>query len=232
MTLTTDRGQSEGTTEKVTLMLSGGLDSVVLAHDLHAQGKDVTALHFRFSSKHGMRALESARRTCDRLGIPLHVVGLDGVAEVMSAVMPPASLTADECDTANEDAADVPSAMLFLPSVAAFYTQAAHRDAIYLGVIAEQARRLPGIMTVLEAMPGLIAGLNPRIGRVEAVAPYATRNKAEVIRRGAELGVDLETTWSCTDATLDLPCGQCNACRERRLSFVEAGVTDRTDYVG
>jgi len=61
-------------------------------------------------------------------------------------------------------------------------------------------------------------------------APFATLHKADVIRRGVELGVPLELTLSCMQPKDGLHCGRCSKCRERRDAFREAQVEDPTRY--
>jgi 7-cyano-7-deazaguanine synthase len=74
----------------------------------------------------------------------------------------------------------------------------------------------------------LSLGLNHTIS-IEA--PYARRSKADVIRRGAELGAPMALTLSCMKPAEGLThCGLCSKCRERHLAFVEAGVEDPTTY--
>jgi 7-cyano-7-deazaguanine synthase len=64
---------------------------------------------------------------------------------------------------------------------------------------------------------------------LEVVAPYRELSKADVIRRGADL--PLELTLSCLRPTPDgRHCGDCNKCRERAVAFAAAGVPDRTVY--
>ena len=60
-------------------------------------------------------------------------------------------------------------------------------------------------------------------------APYASMSKAEVIRRGAALGVPFELTLSCMKPA-GQHCGECSKCRERHDAFVEAGIPDPTAY--
>ena len=60
--------------------------------------------------------------------------------------------------------------------------------------------------------------------------PFATLHKADVIRKGIELGVPLELTLSCMQPKDGLHCGRCSKCRERRDGFREAGVEDPTTY--
>jgi 7-cyano-7-deazaguanine synthase len=61
------------------------------------------------------------------------------------------------------------------------------------------------------------------------VAPYRELSKSDVIRRGADL--PLELTLSCLRPTPDgRHCGDCNKCRERVEAFAAANVVDRTRY--
>jgi 7-cyano-7-deazaguanine synthase len=61
------------------------------------------------------------------------------------------------------------------------------------------------------------------------VAPYRGLHKAEVVRRGRDL--PLELTMSCAAPTPDgIHCGACSKCRERVDAFAEAGIADRTRY--
>ena len=65
--------------------------------------------------------------------------------------------------------------------------------------------------------------------QVELNAPFAQLTKAGIVRRGADLRVPFEQTWSCYEGG-DLHCGQCATCCERREAFVEASVPDPTLY--
>jgi 7-cyano-7-deazaguanine synthase len=70
----------------------------------------------------------------------------------------------------------------------------------------------------------------------EIVTPFLTWQKADVIRRGIELGVPFEFTLSCMspivagDTSEVLHCGLCSKCRERRDAFAAAGVSDPSTY--
>ena len=55
--------------------------------------------------------------------------------------------------------------------------------------------------------------------------------KAQIVREGARLGLDMGLSWSCYDPTPEgLHCGACDSCRIRAKGFVEAGVADPTHY--
>lgn len=65
---------------------------------------------------------------------------------------------------------------------------------------------------------------------IEIAAPFADKEKSEVIALGLELGVPLELTLSCMNPQQGQHCGRCSKCRERRDAFHEAGVADPTAY--
>jgi 7-cyano-7-deazaguanine synthase len=60
--------------------------------------------------------------------------------------------------------------------------------------------------------------------------PFVAFHKADVIRLGASLGVPFELTMSCMNPLDARHCGLCSKCRERRDAFAEAGVPDPTPY--
>jgi 7-cyano-7-deazaguanine synthase len=61
--------------------------------------------------------------------------------------------------------------------------------------------------------------------------PLIDMSKAEIIRRGLELGVDYALTVSCYQADGEgRACGRCDSCRIRRAGFEAAGVADPTRY--
>ena len=75
-----------------------------------------------------------------------------------------------------------------------------------------------------------------RDGGFRIVTPIIRWSKAQIIRKGTELGVDYARTHSCYDP-LDregrvLACGRCDSCRIRAAGFREAGAPDPTRYAG
>jgi 7-cyano-7-deazaguanine synthase len=87
----------------------------------------------------------------------------------------------------------------------------------------EAFQNLAAVATVAGAEQGV---------RFRVRAPLLELSKAEIIRRGLELGVDYSLTWSCYDPTPEgLACGRCDSCILRRRGFEDAGVRDPIRYV-
>ena len=59
--------------------------------------------------------------------------------------------------------------------------------------------------------------------RIEA--PFVHWTKAQVVKKGLELGVPYELTWSCYEGG-EKPCGKCGTCIDRAKAFAENGVKD------
>jgi len=70
-----------------------------------------------------------------------------------------------------------------------------------------------------------------RAGSIEVVTPLIAMSKAEIVRRGIELGAPLELTWSCYQGE-ERACGSCESCVLRRRAFAAAGVEDPLPYAG
>lgn len=71
----------------------------------------------------------------------------------------------------------------------------------------------------------------PLTRRGRQAAAVLRMTKAEIIRRGVELGLDYGLTWSCYDPTPEgLACGLCDSCQLRRKGFTEAGLQDPLRY--
>ena len=86
-----------------------------------------------------------------------------------------------------------------------------------------------------DATPQFFATLNAAFtlglaAPIEVAAPFAHLHKEDVVKIGAQLGVPFQLTLSCMNPTGTTHCGLCSKCRERRDAFQAAGVEDPTTY--
>jgi 7-cyano-7-deazaguanine synthase len=129
----------------------------------------------------------------------------------------------------------VPARNTVLLSLALSLAESLGARDLFLGVNAVDYSGYPDCRPeFLAAFEGLArvatkAGVEGEAFRVHA--PLLRMTKAEVVRRGVELGVDLGLTRSCYDIDpFGRACGHCDACRLRRKGFEGAGVPDPTEY--
>jgi len=216
------------------VLLSGGLDSAVLlaaeadTHDVQPIYVAVGLAWERAERDIVARLLETEpRRGRIRPLITLSVDMRDVYAASHWAVTgrPPGYHTPDE---------DVylPGRNVILFGKAGVYCAANGIGRIVIGTLAHNP--FP------DATPRFRAAMGEAlsIGVAHAIqieAPFADVEKADVVRRGAALGVDFGRTLSCMNPNIDgaVPrhCGVCSKCRERHDAFVNAGLTDPTEYV-
>ena len=221
---------------KCAVLLSGGLDSAVLLAEEAARG-DVQPIYIGagLAWESAERAMVDALLRSDPLRgrtralTALSVDMRDVYAATHWAVTgtPPAYHTPDE---------DVylPGRNIVLLTKAGVYCAGAGIDRLVLGTLGHNPFPDATPEFRLAMARALSLGLAHAL-RVDA--PYAEMSKAEVIRRGAGLGVPFELTLSCMSPAIDIAgpalprhCGTCSKCRERHDAFVEAGVPDPTEY--
>jgi 7-cyano-7-deazaguanine synthase len=215
------------------VLLSGGLDSAVLLAEEAARG-DTQPIYISagLAWEPGERSMvEALLRHAALRGRTRHLVVLSvDMRDVYAAThwavtgKPPAYHTPDE---------DVylPGRNIVLLAKAGVYCAAAGFDRIVLGTLGHNP--FPDATPEFRQTMGRALSLGLAHGlRVEA--PYAERDKTDVIRRGAALGVPFQLTLSCMSPADGSPlprhCGTCSKCRERHDAFVAAGVEDPTEY--
>ena len=70
-----------------------------------------------------------------------------------------------------------------------------------------------------------------RKSKIKIHTPLINMSKAEIIKKGASLGVDFSLTHSCYDPiSSGKPCGRCDSCLLRLKGFLDAGLKDPLEY--
>lgn len=216
------------------VIVSGGMDSAVLAYLLHRSGAALTLLSFDYGQRHRIE-LRYARRTAEALAAQHHVVDLTGILPLLSG----SALT--------DATVEVPDGHYTDASMRA--TVAPHRNAIMLDIavaraVATQADAVafgahagdhpiypdcrPAFLHAYERM-ALVANDGFAVSGFRVLAPFIGLSKAEIAALGAQLDVPFADTWSCYKGG-SVHCGMCGTCVERREAFELAGVSDPTVY--
>jgi 7-cyano-7-deazaguanine synthase len=89
----------------------------------------------------------------------------------------------------------------------------------------------PAFITAFEKLAAVATKAGVEGTRFRIHAPLISLSKADIVRKGAELGVDFSLTHSCYDPTPDgLACGACDSCRIRLEGFRRAAMQDPIPY--
>ncbi|CAN5865445.1 7-cyano-7-deazaguanine synthase QueC [soil metagenome] len=228
----------DGHERRAVVLLSGGLDSAVTLAIARAEAYACATLAIDYGQRH-RHELSAARRVSAALGAVTHrEVRLDLRAIGGSA------LTADVDVPKGAPVADtipityVPARNMTLLAIALGLAEVLEAQTVFTGVNAVDFSGYPdcrpGFIAAMQhaADVGTRAGVEGRGVRIET--PLLEMTKAQIVRRGVELAVDLGMTHSCYDPVQRgdevLACGQCESCRLRSAGFAAAGVTDPTEY--
>lgn len=230
-------GPEDGSPRAVVL-LSGGLDSATVAAMAQSTGFRVHALSFDYGQRHAVE-LAAAERVAADLGLAgHHVVGVD------LGRLGGSALTASEVDVPKHTEPGeggipvtyVPARNTVFLSLALGLAEVVGAFDLFYGANAIDYSGYPdcrpAFVSAFEALANVAtADAAEGRGRYRVHAPLMSLSKADIIRRGAALGVDFSLTHSCYDPVGDRACGACESCTLRRRGFEEAGVTDPTRYV-
>jgi len=225
---------------KAVVLLSGGLDSTTALAIATDQGYRCHALTVRYGQLHEVE-LAAARNVAAQFGAMHRTVDLDLRSLAVSA------LTDDSIDVPKDRSMDdigaegdvpvtyVPARNTVLLSLALAWAETVGAADIFVGVNVLDASGYPDCRPAFVDAFETLANLATRAGvqgqRISIHAPLIKWTKAEIIRRGMELGVDYSVTHSCYDpGDDDGACGRCDACQLRRKGFEDAAIADPTRY--
>jgi len=196
------------------VLLSGGIDSATLLHQLVADGEPVQALFIDYAQRAAAQERAAADAQCGELGVELVPLELGNLGEIFRR--------------GQDRKLHVPLPHRNLVALAIGLSYAANQSArkLYLAVNLDDTADYASASHAFLAQFRLICGL---LGDVRLATPFVGLSKREVIQRGIALGLDYATAYSCL---LGYPvhCGRCTQCRKRREAFREAGAGEPATF--
>jgi 7-cyano-7-deazaguanine synthase len=223
------------TKTKTIAIVSGGMDSVVMAHDLAARGHALHLLTFDYGQRHRHREIRCAEAAARRLGVAHDVIDLRSLTPLLTG----SSLTDTSVDVPEGHYAAPTMARTVVPNrnaimlAAAYAVAVAERaewvaTAVHAGDHAVYPDCRPEFIDAFDEMEQVaVAGFgHPDL---HLLAPYVHLTKAQIAAIGGQLGVPFDQTWSCYQGG-PIHCGRCGTCCERIGAFSDAGVDDPTEY--
>ena len=223
------------TPPRALVLLSGGLDSATCLAIARAEGFETYALSVEYGQRHAAE-LAAARRVAAALGAVAHRVAHVDLGQFGgSALTDPALAVPVDGVAGGIPITYVPARNTIMLSIALAWAEVLGADDIYVGVNAVDYSGYPdcrpAYIDAFEKMANLATKAGVEGHRLCIHAPLIDLSKADIVRRGAALGVDYGLTVSCYQAADDgAACGLCDACRLRSAGFAAAGLPDPTRY--
>ncbi|MEL9999334.1 MAG: 7-cyano-7-deazaguanine synthase QueC [Thermoplasmata archaeon] len=220
---------------KAVVLLSGGLDSSTTLAIAINQGYEVYPITFKYGQRHS-KELESAKKISNYYGLKLKIIdiSLDKIG---------GSALTDNYDVPErKDISEigdeipityVPARNTIFLSIALSYAEVIGAEKIFIGINALDYSGYPDCRPEYVEEFNKLSRLATKVGvegrPIEIVAPLIFLKKGEIIKKGIELGVPYELTWSCYRGG-EKACGRCDSCLLRLKGFMEADEKDPLEY--
>ena len=216
--------------KKVVVLVSGGMDSVSALYEAQQVHQVVGALSFDYGSKHNHKEIPFAAYHCQRLAIPHRAIPLNFVGQLFKSdlLKSGGAIPDGHYEEQTMKQTVVPFRNGIMLSIAGGYAESIEAQGLVIAAHAGDHAIYPDCREdFMKAMGDAI-----RLGtyaQIEILRPFIRSTKADIARRGHELGVDFAKTWSCYKGGAT-HCGTCGTCVERREAFMLAGLVDPTVY--
>ncbi len=216
--------------QKGIIILSGGLDSTVLAHDLiKNKNFDLIALSFNYGQKHS-KELECAKLQCEILKIPHKIIDLS----FMNTCFKSSLLNSGEdipeghYEDENMKSTVVPNRNMILLSIAAGIAISEKRNFLFYGAHGGDHAIYP------DCRKEFVKSMQESLKlcdweKISLEVPYLDLDKTEIVKKGLGLKIDFSKTWTCYKG-LKKPCGKCGSCVERLEAFEKNNSEDFLKY--
>ena len=227
--------------KKAVALLSGGVDSCTAAAIARNEGFELHALTLRYGQRHE-REIEAAKRVSAALEVRNHlIIDIDlraiGGSALTDQIDVPKARSIQEISRAIP-VTYVPARNTIFLSFALALSEKIEAEDIFFGAnqldysgypdCREEYIRAFERMAHLATQAGVEGG-----SKFKVHTPLIKMTKAEIIKKGFELGLDYSLTWSCYDPSPQgFACGLCDSCQLRLKGFTEAGVKDPIRYAG
>jgi 7-cyano-7-deazaguanine synthase len=223
--------------KRAVVLLSGGLDSATTLAIARRDGFEPHALSFDYGQRHKLE-LDAAKRIAAALGAREH-----RIAKIDLRIFGGSALTGEIPVPKNREAKNasdipvtyVPARNTIFLSYALAWCEVLGAVDIFIGANAIDYSGYPDCRPEFIAAFERLANLATKAGvegtRFHIHAPLISMSKADIIRKGTELGVNFSLTHSCYDPAEDgHACGECDSCRLRLEGFRAAGLADPIRY--
>jgi len=225
---------SEGK-KRAIVLLSGGMDSCVCAA-LARRDYTTAALHISYGQRTEERERQSFLAICQRLNISdkllvrneaLRAIGGSALTDENIAV--PTAVAASHAIGSEIPVTYVPFRNAHFLAVAVSWAEVLGAEKVLIGAVEQDSSGYPDCRPAYYEAFNRVIKAGTKEGNIEIITPLIHLRKAEIVRRGLELGAPFDLTWSCYSRE-DEACGVCDSCVLRLRAFAAAGARDPIPY--
>ena len=209
------------------------MDSCVTAAIANTQTRRLAYLHISYRQRTEARERRSFNDIADHYRVEKRLdISIEHLAKIGGSSLTDQTIAVAEAKLESKEipTSYVPFRNANMLAIATSWAEVIGANAIYIGAVAEDSSGYPDCRPeFFEAFQKTIdSGTRPDT-RIEIRTPIIHLTKAEIVKKGIELGAPLHLTWSCY-RNEELACGTCDSCALRLRGFSEAGYTDPIAY--
>jgi len=222
--------------KKAVCLISGGLDSCVTSHIAKNNDYKLYALTFRYGQRH-KKELKCAKEIAKILNSEDHVIFDLNLSQFGGSSLIDKDIKIEENKLENIGkkipSTYVPARNIIFLSIALAYAEIVDADVVFIGVTSTDYSGYPDCRSEFIESFQKTANLATKRAiegkTVDIKTPLINLSKSEIIKKGMELGVPFEKTWSCYKGGKKA-CGKCDSCKLRLKGFEVAGYEDPLIY--
>ncbi|MBA3600145.1 MAG: 7-cyano-7-deazaguanine synthase QueC [Acidobacteria bacterium] len=214
-------------------LVSGGMDSCVSAAIAKRENQEIAFLHISYGQRTERRERQAFTEIADFYNIEKRLdVSIEHLAKIGGSSLTDAAIEVAE---ANLESKEIPTS--YVPfrnanmlAIATSWAEVLSANSIYIGAVAEDSSGYPDCRPEFYAAfeKTIEVGTKPDTN-IQIKTPIIYLSKAEIVKKGMELGAPLHLSWSCYRSE-DFACGTCDSCALRLRGFANANVQDPISY--
>lgn len=222
-------------TNKAIVLVSGGMDSAVVAAMAKDECEELFFLHLNYGQKTREKEFECFQKISDHFEIDeahRKVVDMSFLNQIGGSSLTDESI---EVSQFNGDSDEIPSSYVpfrntHIIALAVSWAEIIGATRIYIGANEEDSPGYPDCREIYYDAYNKLISLGTKEGKISVLTPIIKMNKTEIIKKAVEYDAPLELTWSCYERS-DKACGVCDSCALRLRAFEKLNMKDPIAYI-
>ena len=224
-------GKEKRDIKEAIVVISGGLDSTVLAYWLHKLNYKLTAISFNYGQRHS-KELQCAKTTCRKLNIEHNIINISAVFKQFDSASALLNINTKIPEShythSSQKATVVPNRNMIMLAIAIGFAEERKIPAVYYAAHKNDTTIYPDCRERFVRRLSQ-ASREGTYTNVRVQAPFCNKYKSDLVKLGVKLKIPFRDTWSCYTG-VEVACGKCGTCRERLEAFKKNNMWDPVTY--